>query len=193
MRADLANLLEQVSRQAGCDLSAYDEAFLQRSVDKRMRAAGCQDTAEYGRLLDQGDGEVKELFGALNITYSEFFRDCLAFAVLERSVLPQLVDAGRKKGQTGIRVWSAGCAAGQEAYSIAILLDTLAGEVPFRIFATDREEARLLQARQGLYPVEALGGVRLGLLQTCFTRQGETYRLAERIMPRVDFSTASIV
>jgi len=96
------------------------------------------------------------------------------------------------------RIWSAGCAAGQEAWSIAILLEeasTARDNKPgaYHIFATDRAEDELVLARRGIYSASALGNVRQRQLECCFFRQGDTYAVTDRLKDKVDFSTYDLL
>jgi chemotaxis protein methyltransferase CheR len=180
-------------RQAhGLDIFQYAPTFLEQSLEKRRAATLSPDGPAYFQRLAQDRAEAEALQQSLFITYSEFFRNPLTFALLEMVILPSLVEARGPSGRTELRLWSAGCAAGQEAYSLAILLDELAqtrGQpVPFRIFATDRSETELSLARAGVYDAAATAKVGRQRLQQYFSRQGETYHLAQRLKDQVDFS-----
>lgn len=105
-------------------------------------------------------------------------------------VLPGLVKTKKESGGE-IRVWSAGCASGQEAWSLAILLEELAGPVPYRIFATDLADPGF--ARLGVYGAEAVGNVRVRHLREFFSRQGESYSVVPRLRARVDFSAYDLL
>jgi chemotaxis methyl-accepting protein methylase len=100
--------------------------------------------------------------------------------------------ASKQKNGTEIRVWSAGCAAGQEAYSVAILLDEmtadLAEKVSFRIFATDRSYSELDYAKKGVYDAAALRNVRLKHLEKYFSKNNDSYVLNDRLKKMVNFS-----
>jgi chemotaxis protein methyltransferase CheR len=112
--------------------------------------------------------------------------------LLEHVILPVLIEEKGKSGRSELRIWSAGCAAGQEAYSIAMLLDELAHkrgiDISFRIFATDTAEAELETAREGVYDDAAVGNVGLKHINTYFARRGEAYMIAAGLRNRIDFS-----
>jgi chemotaxis methyl-accepting protein methylase len=112
-------------------------------------------------------------------------------------VLPSLAAEKARSGQGEIRVWSAGCAAGQEAWSIAMLLDEVAGadspSFSYRIFATDLSEPDLALARDGIYSDEALGNVRLRQLSRFFSRQGDAYAVLPRLREKVCFSSYDLL
>lgn len=181
----------------GLDISPYDKAFLAKSLEKRLTATGIKTAAAYGEYLGEHRAEADALFESLSIAYSVFFRDPLTFALIEQVILPSLVAAAEIAGRGEIRVWSAGCAAGQEAYSVAILLDELAtvrcNPVAFRIFATDRSEAELAAARKGVYDVAAVQNVRLKHILGCFSTKGDSCKISSRIKDRVDFSSHDLL
>jgi len=185
-------LVDIIRQAAGCDVSSFDEVFLAKSVARRIAASGAADAAEYGQRLADDRQEAETLLRSLLVCHSEFFREPLSFALLEALVLPELVRRKKQSGQREIRIWSAGCAAGQEAYSVAILLDELVAAreagISSMVFGTDVSEANVAAARRGEYHPAAMQNVRLRHLDACFLRQGDSYRIASRIRERVDFS-----
>lgn len=176
----------------GLDLSRFDESFLHNLFDRRRQAMGLGSLDAYAARLARDGGEAERLRDSLRVAYSEFFRDPLTFAYLEQVALPLLVEQRGRAGHGEVRVWSAGCAAGQEAWSLAILLDALtvgAGRKPaYRIVATDLSGPELALAREGAYGCEALRNVRLRHLATCFEERGGVHRIADRLRERVEFS-----
>jgi chemotaxis protein methyltransferase CheR len=178
----------------GHDLALFDDAFLAKSLQRRLASAGLAGWPAYLDRLAQDGAEAQVLFASLNIGYSEFFRDPLAFAWLEQVILPGLM---QQSGPAGLRVWSAGCAAGQEAGSIAILLDEQNAErgqpLPFRIFATDRVEAVLAEAREGIYDAASVQQLRLKHLHKYFTVAGDAYRISPALKAHVDFSVCDLL
>jgi len=163
------------------DISVYDEGFLLKSLEKRLAETGAGTLQAYCALLRVKPSEGELFFSSLGISYSEFFRNPLTFSVLEQLVLPALISELERTGRKELRVWSAGCAAGQEAYSLAILLTELAARrgqaFSFRIFATDISETGLAAARAGVYDGAALKNVRLEHLNKYFSRQDGSYAL----------------
>jgi chemotaxis methyl-accepting protein methylase len=149
----LEALLEQVRRERDLDLSSYKSTFIARRLAVRMQARDCADYSAYGRLLRQDPAEYKALFDSLSINLTRFFRDPTTFQSLEECFLPELVQsraAGRR-----LRAWSAGCAGGEEPYSLAILLREVLGPALGRwqveILATDVDDKALAQARTASY------------------------------------------
>jgi chemotaxis methyl-accepting protein methylase len=181
----------------GLDVSVYDEVFLRKSIDKRLAATGFETVAAYGDYLAGSREEATAFYGSLRIGYSEFFRSPLVFELLKHLVLPSLAAEKARSNQGEIRVWSAGCAAGQEAWSIAMLLDEVAGtdspSFSYRIFATDLSEPDLALANAGVYSDEALGNVRLRQLSTFFSRQGDAHAVLPRLRESVCFSSYDLL
>lgn len=186
----LDDIIQAMAGSHGLDISRYEEAFLRKTVAKRVAATGGGTVAAYGERVAGDRAEAEMFFYSLRIDHSDFFRNPLTFAVLGQLILPGLVEAKKKSGGE-IRAWSAGCASGQEAWSLAMLLEELAGPVPYRIFATDLAEPEF--ARAGVYCAEAVGNVRTRHLSEYFSRQGESFSVIPRLRSRVDFSAYDLL
>lgn len=197
LSAALAGVVAVIRQALGRDITRYDNSFLAKAVSKRMEVTSRLTAEDYSAYLSGNLAEAEKLIQALSVTFSEFFRNPLAFALLEQLVLPKLIAEKRKAGGTEIRVWSAGCAGGQEAYSLAILLDELTTarekDVSFRVFATDISEPALAAAREGVFDAAAVRQVRLRHLREYFTQEGETFRIRFRLRDRVDVSAYDLL
>lgn len=197
MNEDLARIVRVVGQTHGRDISLYDKAFLAISIERRMAATGITTAAAYGKYLSENSTEAGLFSRGLNITYSEFFRNSLTFALLEQLLLPGLIAEKEKAGRAEIRVWSAACAAGQEAYSIAILLDELAAArgnaVSFRIFATDGSDTEIVAAQEGVYDYAAVQSVRWKHIRDYFIQEGESYTITPALRDRIDFSVYDLL
>lgn len=149
---DIAERLLQVTHH---NFQHYKTNTLSRRIHRRMRVLKLGDAEQYLQLLKSNDDEVHLLFRELLIGVTTFFRDPDVFDALYEMVLPKLFE-GRSADDT-IRIWVAGCASGEEAYSLAILckeyMDTLENPPHVRIFATDLDQRALQIARQGIYTV----------------------------------------
>jgi chemotaxis protein methyltransferase CheR len=187
---DLRQLIEAICQVDGKEISLYDESFLLKSLETRLTLTSSKTAAEYLARLNDDKTEAGEFNRSLNITFSEFFRNPLAFALLEHLILPRLIE--EKSGREEIRIWSAGCAAGQEIYSIAILLDELSytrgKPISLRMFATDRSETELELARKGVYDYAAVQHVRLKHVRAYFSQKGENFFIIDRFKDSIDFS-----
>lgn len=145
------NALAAIARsEAGLSSDATRVDFLRARLTARLRAAGCTDFCSYLRLITQPGAKLerRQLIGALTTNHSAFFREPHHFARLRHDILPTLVEKARKGSP--LRLWSAGCAAGQEPYSLAmILLDVMpdAGHHDIRILASDIDPSILVRAR----------------------------------------------
>jgi chemotaxis protein methyltransferase CheR len=152
---------------------------------------------EYLNYLGSCEEEAIVFRSRLTNSYSEFFRNPLTFAYLEQIILPQLIEKKRIKKENQIRIWSAACASGQEAYSAAILCDELIelkkANINYLIFATDVYPEVLEQAQIGHYQAATLGKVTLKRIQTYFTQDGETYKIAPQLRNRIDFSVFNLL
>jgi chemotaxis protein methyltransferase CheR len=192
MNKDLDDVVRLVSRTLGRDVSMYDQSFLTKSLEKRLERTANDTPEAYLSYVAENKAEAEAFFRSLNITYSEFFRSRLAFALLEEIILPGLIEEKDTSGSKEMRIWSAGCAGGQEAYSIAMLLDELTtnrrAQISFRIFATDTSNAELASARKGVYDSRVVQNVRLKHINTYFTQQGEAFVISAGLRDRIDFS-----
>jgi chemotaxis methyl-accepting protein methylase len=174
------------------DISRYDHSFLEKAIQNRMASAGCQTDENYLIFLEEMPGESISLLAQLNNSYSEFFRNPLTFSLLEQLILPKLFNQKEKIHSPEIRIWSAGCASGQEPYSLAILLDDYKEkhkvDSRYRIFATDSSENELVSARKGVFDFKVLKNTRIEFAEKYFKRNGDTFLLDSRLGVQVDFS-----
>lgn len=175
----------------GIDISALDETFLKRSLNRRVEVTGCKNLKEYSTVLEKNDVERSVLINSLNIGYSEFFRNPLTFAILEQIVLPQMILKMKTNGRKEIRIWSAACAKGHEPYSMAMLMSELSqmnDPFKFRVFATDRFEPFIKEAVEGKFAEKELGGLSLKRVEKYFLKKGEHYFITPEIKKEIDFS-----
>lgn len=143
-RAFLA-LTEKISRARGVSCGSYKDKCLKRRIAVRMRARGVHTYEDYGTLLDQDAREYQELLDALTINVTKFFRNVETWNALR----PYLVELARTR--PALRIWSAGCASGEEPYTIAVLLTEILGEGKAAIDATDVDRLSLERTRQATY------------------------------------------
>ncbi|MBZ9986841.1 PAS domain-containing protein [Mesorhizobium sp. BH1-1-5] len=196
------DVAEQLSRIAallrvrtGHDFSGYKDNTILRRIQRRMQVLQIDDpTFFYKRLRDEPQ-QVDLLFQDLLIGVTNFFRDEHAFNVLERLVIPRLFE-GRKPDET-IRVWVPGCATGEEAYSIAVLLKENAprgaASPNLQIFATDIDERALEVARAGRYPATIATDITPKRLREFFSREDGTYRVSAELREVCLFSAHNVL
>lgn len=171
---EFESLLDSIKHSRGFDFSGYKRASLRRRLDKRVGEVGCRDYAAYAEYLEVHSGEFALLFNTVLINVTTFFRDAQSWEYLSEEIIPRIL-AG-KTGDDPIRVWSAGCASGQEPYSLAIALAEALGWDAFRarvkIYATDIDEDALAQARSAAYSAQEVQSLPGAYLEKYFTREG---------------------
>ena len=180
----IADILRE---QQGFDLEGYKTLCIKRRLAGRIRSVGCNDTEDYIALLLASQREQEQLLAALSIHVSQFFRNPSAFYVLDQRVLPELLEISRDT-HSKLRIWSVGCANGEEPYSLALLcLNRVRKGEQLSIVGTDLSPEALKRARKGVFPAERVAEVPAELLSEYFTREGNDYQLCDRIRERVQF------
>jgi two-component system, chemotaxis family, CheB/CheR fusion protein len=173
----LEALLGYLRDSRGFDFSGYKRATLVRRIRKRMGEVSVSDYEEYVDYLEANPREFSELFNTILINVTGFFRDPEAWRFIQEEVAPQLVAAIPDEEQ--IRVWSAGCASGEEAYTAAIVLLEVLGEEAFKrrvkIYATDVDEEALAEARAAVYPAKAFEDMPAELVEKYFVENGRDF------------------
>lgn len=191
MNAPLARIMDIIRSATGTDISVFEQDFIARVVERRRRHATPENEPAYQKYLSEHPAEMQCLLAQLHNTYTDFFRDRNTSAHLELFALPSLVERKCESGERFIRVWSAGCSTGQEAYSIAMLLDEATtahgGECTFHIFATDINTDALDEARRGQYERQLLGALRLKQFDTYFNCSGTHCEVVPWLKQKVDF------
>ncbi len=184
-------LLRYLGSQFGLDFKQYKPNYLRRRIGVRMRATGCSDYLHYRQYVRQHPEEYKRLINDLTINVTEFFRDPDVFEALRSWVIPEIFDYKGRIGSYNLRVWSAGCATGEEPYSLSILFHDairergLSTSWILRITATDLDDEALRIAKEGYYEnVRLLPGMEL---DRYFHREGKGYRVKEEIKRPVRF------
>lgn len=193
MKTDLLNIKDSLVNLHDIDISKYDESFLNKSLRNRINETKCESPEEYFSILKKNKKEEQLFLDSLQNNYSQFFRNPLTFSVVERIILPSLI-LKRKEGRgKEIRIWSAACAGGQEAYSLAILMEeyndsSKSEDIGYRIFATDRCEDQLSAARLGKYDSSALDNLTMKRVKQWFRKHYETYSVLQKLKKKIDFS-----
>jgi two-component system CheB/CheR fusion protein len=182
---EFAALLDRIRERSGIDFATYKTATIIRRLRGRMNATGHRSLGDYARLIETDAEEYARLISSLLIKVTEYFRDPKVFQHLRDHTLPMLIDDARQHGRQ-LRVWSAGCSTGEEAYSLAITLMEALGDAPgsqleVRVFATDIDGAAIAFARRGLYPPSALKNVPADLLARYFARSDGGYEVVKSL------------
>ena len=193
--SSFGSVLEKLRHTYGIDFSEYKLPTVQRRIHRRMSFLRLEEVDAYSRHLSENPSELDELYKDLLIGVTEFFRDPEAFETLGRDVLPALL---AEEGREDFRVWVAGCASGEEAYSIGILVDEQVRASGYKgrvsIFATDMHRDSLARASAGTYErvrLENLGAERIARY---FKEESNgTYRIVPELRQRIIFSAHNVV
>lgn len=194
---DLRRIVAFLRARTGHDFSSYKRATVMRRVLRRMQVCRRDTVAAYADYLSTTPEEAKELFADLLISVTMFFRDPRAYEALERHAIKPLFDDLDPEKDEGIRAWVVGCASGEEAYSIAMLLHEEAARrkthTRFQIFASDLDEGALATAREGRYPRSIEADVSEERLARFFIDEGTHYRVRKELRESVLFATHSVL
>jgi two-component system CheB/CheR fusion protein len=170
----------------------YKTSTLLRRVERRMQVLQVPSAAEYVERLRSNRDEPHALFKELLIGVTAFFRDPEAFDALAREVVPRLVER-----RSPVRIWVPGCASGEEAYTLAMLvreqLDRIGNAPEFQIFATDIDDRALAVARQGIYPQSITESVSRERLERFFVKRGNQYHVTKELREYCLFSAHNII
>jgi two-component system CheB/CheR fusion protein len=192
---ELPKILAVVRSRTGQDFRDYKQDTIIRRIERRMQLLRISRPADYLKHLHENPTEVDALFKELLISVTHFFRDPEAFAALKAQAIPQIVE--QREDDTPIRVWVPGCATGEEAYSIAILLlehmSALGANRLVQIFATDIDEHALQFARAGSYPDSIAADVSAERLERFFFHEGNAYQIKKHIRESMVFSVHNLV
>lgn len=188
-------LLMLVRSATGHDFSLYKKSTIGRRIERRMAQHDLGDMEVYARYLKEHPAEIQVLFKELLINVTSFFRDPDAFVALKEEILPQLL--ADKSGDYVFRVWVAGGATGEEAYSIAMLLrefmDEHHQEFKVQLYSTDLSDDAIALARAGLYPPNIAADVSPERLRRFFIKEEAGYRVKKEIREMVVFAVQNVI
>ncbi|MBI9068369.1 MAG: protein-glutamate O-methyltransferase CheR [Salinivirgaceae bacterium] len=185
-------ILNYIIEKRGFDFKGYSYEMLDRRISKRISKHNCEDYSEYLKILYENEKEIDALISKITINVSNFFRDPLMYEILADYLIPNLLVEKKNKNSTHLRIWSAACSEGQEAYSVAIIGDDLIKndykDFEISIFATDIDDIVLCKAQLGEYHSSDLVDTKNKYISTHFVKSGEIYRISEAIKSKVEFS-----
>ena len=191
----LGQILMTLRSATGHDFSLYKKSTIGRRIERRMSQHNFGDMELYARYLKEKPAEVQVLFKELLINVTSFFRDADAFVALKQDVLPLLLE-GKPEDYT-FRIWVAGCASGEEAYSIAILLREYMEEnqkkFNTQIYSTDLDDDAIATARAGVYPPNISQDVSPDRLRRFFDKHEAGYRVKKSIRDMVVFAVQNVI
>ncbi|UCH95289.1 MAG: protein-glutamate O-methyltransferase CheR [Candidatus Aminicenantes bacterium] len=193
---DIKAVLEVLKKIRGIDLTGYRQEMIKQRISARMTLLRIQDPRAYLPLIKDNQHECDALINEIMINASWFFRDPLVFEIIEQTLLPEILVRKERQKSGEIRIWSVGCAAGEEAFSTAILVHRAMEKGPANInwnpyiFATDIDTDALEKAKTGVYPRESFESTKLGILDRYFIahEEGARYEIRSFIKDMVSFS-----
>jgi len=181
-------VLSFLKEQKQIDFTGCSPEMLERRITRRFIPTNTIDFIGYLEYLMTHNEELEQLVQTITIKVSHFFRNPHDFEILGKIIAAKL--NAKRQSNDPLRIWSAGCATGEEVYSIAILIDAYnsqdAGDI--NIFATDIDTAAIENAKAGIYNADAVKEVKYGLLQKYFTQKGDKFHISDRIKNMVNFS-----
>jgi len=193
--AYLGKICAILRRETGHDFRRYKQSTLVRRVRRRLNEKRCASIYDYVELLNRDAQEVEQLFRDLLISVTHFFRDPETFDLFAAKVVPRLFDG--KDADGFVRVWVPGCATGEEAYSLAILLREQLGGLKqpphVQVFATDIDAQALEAARQAWYPESIASQISPERLERFFVKHGNMYQVCREIRDMCLFSLHNLI
>lgn len=195
----LTHVRRILMRSRGVDLSGYSEGFVLRALKKRVVRTEKSGYSGYLRLLSHSEEEINEFLQALSINVTEFFRDKGAFEAFTAKVINPLIRAKSADGTGVLRIWSAGCATGQETYTIALCVAQEMKRFPsrkvpmFSVIGTDISQSALAKAKSGFYTESEMKGLPHHLLAEYFVRKDLGYEVCEPLRRKVRFMKESLL
>lgn len=191
----LREIFTQLRIRTGHDFSNYKRPTLLRRIERRIVIRNLPDLVSYAAFLQQHPDETQALLKDLLISVTNFFRDKKPFEVLSNEVIPAILS--NRNSSHPVRIWVAGCATGEEAYSIAMLFAEQTLNVidapKVQIFATDIDESAISFAREGLYTINDAADVSPERLRLFFNKEGDNYRVRREIREMVLFATHNFI
>ncbi|MEH7380791.1 protein-glutamate O-methyltransferase CheR [Bacillus sp. JJ1533] len=179
---------EQIKRKTGIDLRLYKEAQMVRRLTSLYEKRGFSSFQEYYKGIEKDKELLGEFLDRMTINVSEFYRNAKRWEVLETKILPKLLQSNRK-----LRVWSAACSAGEEPYTLALILSKFLPLNQISILATDIDENILTRARMGIYPERSLQELPSDMKKRYFTQDGAFYTIHPDIKKAVTFKKQNLL
>jgi two-component system CheB/CheR fusion protein len=190
----LKKLIRLLRDEYGIDFSVYKQTTVLRRIERRLLMSETQDFEVYVDRVAENADELHALYRDLLIGVTQFFRDSEAFDLLQSEILPEMLK-GHPDGEE-FRVWVAGCATGEEPYSIAMLLDemmTPEQRQNVKIFATDVHRASLDAASAGIYNASSLTNVSADRKKRYFTRTGDQFHITKELRQMIVFAEQNVI
>ncbi len=187
-------IIQLTHKNSGLDLAQYKPSTISRRIHRRMEQNKISNMVDYADFLEQHEDESDQFIADVLIPVTEFFRDKSPFEKLSETIQKMVTE---HQSNEPVRIWVAGCATGEEAYSIAILMEEARKHCEsvfsYQIFATDLDEKSLKTARFGKYTKETLSNLPFTFLQSYFSKKGNTYQIIEKIRNQITFAHHNLI
>lgn len=192
-----SRILNILRKRTAVDFTYYKPATVVRRIERRMGIVQVRSIEDYIVYLHQNSNEINSLFKDLLISVTKFFRDSESYEVLKETVIPAIFENAAKRESKTIRVWVAGCATGEEAYSLSMLLhDYIAAskkEIEIKVFATDIDKNAIELAGLGLYPDSIAADMEIKFLSRYFEKRGDGYQVRRSLRESVVFALQNVI
>lgn len=188
MVQDYEQFVVNIKKKTGIDLALYKEAQMKRRLTSLYEKRGFRSFQEYYLAVSEDRNLLEEFLDRMTINVSEFYRNGKRWEVLEKKLLPKLLE---KNGR--LKIWSAACSTGEEPYTIAMILSKFMPLSQVQILATDIDENVITRAKMGAYPERSLNEVPEEMKRKYFTQDGSFFKISEEIKKTVTFKKQNLL
>ncbi len=192
MKPEIKSILDYVFEKRGLDFSGNHENLIEGRILNRLFFLKQTNFESYLVYLNENNFELDILIDSLTINVSEFFRNPLVYDYISDVLFPTLISLKINKSNNSLRIWSAGCATGEEPYSIAIILDSLQkrinSNININIIATDIDQKSIQKAKEGIYSQSVLKNVKYHFIDEYFIKKNGYFEIKDEIKKMVSFS-----
>jgi chemotaxis protein methyltransferase CheR len=185
---DYEQFITQIKTKTGIDLALYKEAQMKRRLTSLYEKKGYSSFQEYFQVLNRDQELLNEFLDRITINVSEFYRNYKRWEVLEKKILPKILQRTKKP-----KIWSAACSTGEEPYTLAMILSMFMPLSDVRIVATDIDENVIARAKLGIYPERSLQEVPNEMKKKYFTQEGGLYKVSDQIKQTVTFKKQNLL
>lgn len=186
--ADFDLFRKLIYDESGITFSDTNRSILDSRLKERLREKQLTDIREYYRIITSDKEEMKVFLDSVTTNLTRFFRNQPHFDALINYVIPHILETKKEKGDTVVRIWSAGCSTGEEPYTIAMILeDILPKPYTYELVASDISLKSLMVGRQGFYEASRVGGIPEKYLERFFLKTGSGYQVVPDVMKKIRF------
>jgi chemotaxis protein methyltransferase CheR len=185
---DYQQFIMNVKKKTGIDLAQYKEAQMKRRLTSLYEKRGFKNFQEFFKAMETNQALFHEFLDRMTINVSEFYRNANRWEVLEKKILPKLLERNRR-----LKVWSAACSTGEEPYTLAIILSKFMPLSQVSVLATDIDENAISRAKLGMYPERSLQEVPEDVKKKFFIKEGMYYKIDENIKKAVTFKKHNLL